>query len=188
VIATNAQAVANAALPASSTNSLAVTALQVTGGGPTNGAVVGATNSLGQLGYIVYPKIHVQKTDRMLISGGGWVNPLFNSVQYQVGGSWNNTNGWTPGIIGWTTINCSVNILNSYTGIFAAELLCNGVRFMDSLSQNEGASTPTIFGTFSFPNLNATNVYLVKVLLLSAGSYTNDNYFAVTYFTGNVSP
>lgn len=48
IIATNAQAVANAALPKSATNALAVTALQITGGAPTNGAVWVATNNLGE--------------------------------------------------------------------------------------------------------------------------------------------
>ena len=40
--------IAVAALPASSTNALAVTALQVTGGSPTNGAVLVGTNTIGE--------------------------------------------------------------------------------------------------------------------------------------------
>ena len=47
VTGTNALAIAEAALPKSSTNALAVTALQITGGSPTNGAVFVATNSTG---------------------------------------------------------------------------------------------------------------------------------------------
>jgi len=45
---TNTKALAAAALPASATNALSVTALQITGTSPTNGAVWIATNTAGQ--------------------------------------------------------------------------------------------------------------------------------------------
>ncbi len=79
--------IAAAALPASFTNAASVTALQITGGSPTNGAVFTATNSAGQgawsrrLPKMVTFNTQTTNTQNLTISGAGFrpIGALINT-------------------------------------------------------------------------------------------------------------
>jgi len=101
-----ASSVANAALPASSTNSLAVTALQITGGNPTNGAVRVATDTAGNgkwsepVFVSAYPKLlNISNTTAQL---------YFTNVIFQVGNYYNATASTFTPPVGIYAITCTI--------------------------------------------------------------------------------
>ncbi|MCK9602434.1 MAG: hypothetical protein M0R06_25535, partial [Sphaerochaeta sp.] len=115
--ATNAiDLVANAALPKSETNALTVTALQITGGSPTNGAVWVATNTAGQGAWRSQIFVEAYRSTGQAYGDGSWATPTFPTISRQSGGIFDGTN-WTPGVSGrWIIFTARGTIFGTYTG------------------------------------------------------------------------
>ena len=114
--ATKAQgATADAALPASSTNALKVTQLQITGGSPTPGAVLVTTNSAGQA---------VWQTN---LTGLGVVSYSAPSTKIiSMAGQTTNTTQLVVTGVGFKPKGCTM-----YSFIYLTKMICQG--FVDSL-------------------------------------------------------
>jgi len=95
-----ASASSKAYLPITFTNTGIVSALQVTGGSPTNGALLTATNNSGQLGYIFSPSFHAtgNGTD-FSITTGTWTVKTFPVEEFDYGNCFDGTN-FTPSVAG----------------------------------------------------------------------------------------
>jgi len=186
VIATNAQQVASNALPKSSTNALDIQALQIRGGSPTNTALLVPTNSEGQLGYVVYPKIIASKSSAQgFATSGALVS--YPTVVYQLGGTWDGTN-WTPGVVGLITINARIQISGNTAGMFYYfKLNLNNVSRQSGpqwTPSNEAYPVPAV--TFCDYNNNVTNVWSVTLVPEHAKTNTADATF--NQFSGSISP
>jgi hypothetical protein len=186
--ATKAQgATADAALPKSSTNALAVTALQVTGGSPTNGALFRATNSVGQGTWVILPKVDAASSAAQIFNPSALV--VWNTTNQVYGGLWDGTY-WTPGI-GWVRINAQVLFLHSSCA--------DGKRAQLFLSKNGGDwlygelavkaaghnLIPT--GNWLFYNNEATNRFAINCTVHDT-SITNFPGVTYNFFGGAVLP
>jgi len=165
-------------LNASETNALAVTKLQITGGSPTNGAVWMATNTVGQGGWLVYPKLlATRNTDKNFPNGNVFTSLECTNVLFQRGGSYSGSQ-WSPALD-----NCWVTVIGyivctppPQTGRTELRLYRNGALYL--YGQNKGYTAtqyPDAAATWSFWNVEGTNVYDVGLCQLFVGGCTNQN-------------
>ena len=95
-------------------NTVITTNLQITGGGPTNGAVFMATNSLGQGAWKLPSYFFVVKTNSQSFS------TALSNVTFDVENFDNKNrfadNAWTPGSIGYVFLRASIRFNDAQTG------------------------------------------------------------------------
>jgi hypothetical protein len=172
------------ALPALSTNALAVAALQVTGGSPTNGAVLVATNGAGQGKWMVYPKIFARKTTT--VNSGLSTFLTFDTVDQQIGGVWDGTN-WTPGVVGWMTINVAYKWgAAAYDSLSRLSLYKNSVMMGWGIQHPINQTGGSFGQTWCINNDNVTNKWTVFLDTPVANTNSTDAY--TCFFAGSISP
>jgi hypothetical protein len=105
-VSTNAiNAVANAALPKTATNALSVTALQITGGSPSNGAIWIATNTSGQGGWNSFVAFNAHLTNANFLYTNATGRSIqfsdpFGNIRYNYGSAFDGTQFTAP-VSGW---------------------------------------------------------------------------------------
>jgi len=158
-VATFAQgATADLALPKSSTNSLAVTALQITGGNPTNGAVRVATDTAGNgkwsepVFVSAYPKLlNISNTTAQL---------YFTNVIFQVGNYYNATASTFTPPVGIYAITCTIAPEIYGAGNYYLEIYQNAT----ALSAIKAiAPQPALTDTRIIRETTGTNVYRIYI-------------------------
>jgi len=158
-----------------------VSALQITGTSPTNGAVWIATNTAGQGEWTVFPGIYAENAGTW-VSGADWVNATFPTVVNQIEGTWDGTN-WTPGVLGYIAIKARGSVPVALTRS-KTQLLKNALVVAASLDISTGSGGEWS-GMFVSYNDATTNKYKIQVLL--GGVYTNLASQPMS-FTGKVLP
>jgi len=185
VATNNLNTVANAALPKSSTNALAVTDLQITGNSPTNGAVWIATNTAGQ-GKWSMPvgfKADRQNSTRTLASFETqivWTNEL-----YDFGGNFSSPNFTAP-VPGMYQFVFYAYIFPGNAESIQARIRVNGVAKSSTIYQPPAGETdytitPAIL-----------NIYLTNGAVVDSAIYTtttNNILYddaTITFFSGSL--
>ena len=168
-----------------SNGTASVTALQVTGGNPTNGAVLVPTNSLGQVGYVVLPKILAHMSSSKNFPSGQFTTVAYDTTDYILGGSFDGIN-WIPGVVREIGIDTCFFANTKLTGTEQQVVFFkNGVMKKTIYFSSATYMTPPVcFKDFCE---SATNSYCVK--FYTDVSVTNNNSGAqYSYFNGYALP
>jgi len=128
---TNTAVLAAAALPASETNALAVTDLQITGTSPTNGAVWVATDTVGQGGWKVLSKFSVTTTDDQSFPTAGYTLITWNVTNFNVGSKFID-NSWIPGRAGYVQLFVNIALTKAVGGRYVLVIRRDGVTITQS--------------------------------------------------------
>jgi hypothetical protein len=110
-VATFAQgATADLALPKSSTNALAVTTLQITGGSPSNNAIMVTTGTAGQTTWKTLSKFRVYTTAAQNFSAD-WIKVTWGNTNFDIGNHFT-ANDWVPGRAGYVFVSAKITFVN----------------------------------------------------------------------------
>ena len=190
-VSTNAiNAVANAALPKTATNALSVTALQITGGSPSNGAIWVATNASGQGSLKVMSRFFATSTNSYTLAGSVNAQVIYSTERFDNNNTYNEATGfWSPARIGYVQLGAMVYSTNFVdTKIVDLAIMRDGDITIGKQRHCASGTRRSINITVIDYCPTLTNTYHVRVYgeaAVSSGITGNDG---LTYFWGTELP
>ena len=159
-----------------SNGTASVTALQVTGGSPTNGAAFICTNTAGQGTWqpLVYAIYH--KTGTITFASGNVVPITWDNTETNVGRSLIASNGYITNLpTGKFTLSTYINVgvQNSSDGYFSFWKNGTEVRYKQFPNVPAGPGETSFGLDCNFVNESTTNLYWTAFQYWGAGTHTN---------------